>query len=92
MAISTKPIEQTAGLLSKTQLSVSEVQAFFEASLDPAPMAFFAAYQPAIGGACRRIASDLWIFSTMSCGSVAACISVRSWRLMGRGLCTAQNI
>lgn len=38
--MSTKPIEQTAGLSSKTQLSASEVQAFIEASLDPAPLAF----------------------------------------------------
>ena len=36
----TKPIEQTTGLSSKTQLSASEVQAFIEASLDPAPLAF----------------------------------------------------
>ena len=36
----TKPNEQTTELLSKTQLSVSEVQAFIEASLDPAPLAF----------------------------------------------------
>ena len=36
----TKPIEQTTGLLSKTQLSASDVQAFIEASLDPAPLAF----------------------------------------------------
>ena len=38
--MSTKPIEQTTGLSSKTQLSASEVQAFIEASLDPAPLAF----------------------------------------------------
>ena len=38
--MSTKPIEQTAGLSSKTQLSVSEVQAFFEAIVDSTPMAF----------------------------------------------------
>lgn len=38
--MSTKPIEQTAGLSSKTQLSASEVQAFIEASLDPASLAF----------------------------------------------------
>ena len=38
--MSTKPIEQTTGLLSKTQLSASEVRAFIEASLDPAPLAF----------------------------------------------------
>ena len=38
--MSTKPIEQTAGLSSRTQLSASEVQAFIEASLDPAPLAF----------------------------------------------------
>ena len=38
--MSTKPIEQTAGLSSKTQLSASEAQAFIEASLDPAPLAF----------------------------------------------------
>ena len=36
----TKSIEQTTGLSSKTQLSASEVQAFIEASLDPAPLAF----------------------------------------------------
>ena len=36
----TKPIEQTTGLPSETQLSASEVQAFIEASLDPAPLAF----------------------------------------------------
>ena len=36
----TKPIEQTTGLSSKTQLSASEVQAFIEASLDPPPLAF----------------------------------------------------
>lgn len=36
----TKPIEQTTGLSSKTQLSASEVQAFIEVSLDPAPLAF----------------------------------------------------
>ena len=36
----TKPIEQTTGLSSKTQLSASEVQAFIEASLDPAPPVF----------------------------------------------------
>ena len=36
----TKPIEQTTGLSSKTQLSASEVQAFIEACLDPTPMAF----------------------------------------------------
>ena len=40
MAMPTKPIEQTTGLSSKTQLSASEVQAFIEASLDPAPLAF----------------------------------------------------
>ena len=39
MAMPTKPIEQTTGLSSKTQLSASEVRAFIEASLDPAPMA-----------------------------------------------------
>ena len=38
--MSTNPIEQTAGLPLRTQLSVSEVQAFLEASLDPAPMTF----------------------------------------------------
>ena len=38
--MSTKPIEQTAGMSSKTQLSASEVQAFIEASLDPVPLAF----------------------------------------------------
>ena len=38
--MSTKPIEQTTGLSSRTQLSASEVQAFIEASLDPAPLAF----------------------------------------------------
>ena len=38
--MSTKPIEQTTGLSSKTQLSASEVQAFIEVSLDPAPLAF----------------------------------------------------
>ena len=36
----TKPIDQTTGLSSKTQLSASEVQAFIEASLDPAPLVF----------------------------------------------------
>ena len=36
----TKPIEQTSGLSSKRQLSASEVQAFIEASLDLAPLAF----------------------------------------------------
>ena len=36
----TKPIEQTTGLSSKTQLSASEVQAFIEVSLDLAPLAF----------------------------------------------------
>ena len=36
----TKPIEQTTGLSSKTKLSASEIQAFIEASLDPAPLAF----------------------------------------------------
>ncbi len=36
----TKPIEQTTGLSSKTQLSASEVQTFIEASLDPAPPVF----------------------------------------------------
>ena len=36
----TKPIEQTTGLSSKTQLSASEVQVFIEASLDSAPLAF----------------------------------------------------
>lgn len=40
MAMPTKPIEQTTRLSSKTQLSASEVQAFIEASLDPAPLAF----------------------------------------------------
>jgi hypothetical protein len=40
MAMPTKPIEQTTGLLSKTQLSASEVQAFIEASLNPPPPAF----------------------------------------------------
>ena len=40
MAMPTKPIEQTTGLPSETQLSASEVQAFIEASLDPAPLAF----------------------------------------------------
>ena len=40
MAMPTKPIEQTTGLSSKTQLSASEVQAFIETSLDPAPLAF----------------------------------------------------
>ena len=38
--MSTKPIEHTAGLSSKTQLSASEVQALIEASLDPALMTF----------------------------------------------------
>ena len=36
----TKPIEQATGLSSKTQLLASEVQAFVEASLDPAPLVF----------------------------------------------------
>ena len=36
----TKPIEQTTGLPSKTQLSAGEVQAFIEASLDSATLAF----------------------------------------------------
>jgi hypothetical protein len=40
MAMPTKPVAQTTGLSSKTQLSVSEIQAFIEASLDPAPLAF----------------------------------------------------
>jgi hypothetical protein len=40
MAMPTKPIEQTTGLSLKTQPSASEVQAFIEASLDPAPLAF----------------------------------------------------
>ena len=40
MAMPTKPIEQTTGLSSKTQLSASEVQAFIEASLDQAQLAF----------------------------------------------------
>ena len=40
LAMPTKPIEQTTGLSSKTQLSASEVQTFVEASLDPAPLAF----------------------------------------------------
>ena len=36
----TKPIEQTTGLSSKTQLSAREVQDFIQARLDPAPLAF----------------------------------------------------
>ena len=35
----TKPIEQTTGLSSKTQPSASEVKAFIEVRLDPAPVA-----------------------------------------------------
>ena len=38
--MSTKPIEQTTGLSSKTQLFASEVQAFIEVRRDPAPLAF----------------------------------------------------
>ena len=40
MAMSTKPIEQTTRLSSKTQLSASEVQAFIEARMGPGPLAF----------------------------------------------------
>ena len=40
MAMPTKPIEQTTGLSSKTKLFASEIKAFIEASLDPAPLAF----------------------------------------------------
>ena len=40
MAMPTKPIEQTTGLSSNKQLSANEIQAFIEASLDPAPLAF----------------------------------------------------
>ena len=40
MVMPTKPIDQTTGLSSKTQLSASEVQAFIEASLDQAQLAF----------------------------------------------------
>ena len=84
--MSTKPIEQTAGLSSKTQLPASEVQAFIEASLDPAPLTFSQRVHQLFGGACRRIASELWIVYCMSCGSVAACLSVRFCWLIGRGV------
>ena len=38
--MSTKPIEQTTGLSSKTQLSASEVEGFIETRLDLAPLVF----------------------------------------------------
>ena len=69
MAIPTKPIEQTTGLsVEKKQLSASEIQAFIEASLDLAPLAF-----------SQRI-------TQLMAAPVAACLSVRFWRLIGRGV------
>jgi hypothetical protein len=54
--------------VEKKQLSASEIQAFIEASLDLAPLAF-----------SQRI-------TQLMAAPVAACLSVRFWRLIGRGV------